>query len=180
MKLLPKILLVVCSVVAANSYAQQKIVAPSDDERPVEIPYVIIEEKPMFEACKEVPNDRQIQCFKEQLDKHVKIHFKYPPEALAEGIQGKVGIAFRINTDGTVSIIGKRGAHKILEEEAVFLIRSLPCFIPGKMRGVPTAVTYAYFINFKLPDGYYNQQIDKSTDLQIGKSTNRQIDKSAN
>ena len=156
MRLLPKILLVVCSVVAANGYAQKKIVAPSDDEGPVEIPYVIIEEKPMFEACKELPDDRQIQCFKEQLDKHVKIHFKYPPEALAEGIQGKVAIAFRINTDGTVSIIAKRAANKILEEEAVFLIRSLPCFIPGKIRGVPTAVTYAYFINFKLPDGYYD------------------------
>ena len=160
MKLLPKVLLVLCLAVVANSYAQEEIVAPSDDEGPVEIPYFIIEEKPMFEA--------------------VKIHFKYPPEALAQEIQGKVAIAFRINTDGTVSIIGKRSVHKTLEEEAVFLIRSLPCFIPGKMRGVPTAVTYAYFINFKLPDGYYNQQIDKSTDLQIGKSTNRQIDKSAN
>ena len=169
MKLLPKILLVLCLAVVANSYAQQKIVAPSDDERPVEIPYVIvdipyviIEEKPMFEACKELPNDRQFQCFKEQLDKHVKTHFRYPPEALAEGIQGKVVIAFRINTDGTVSIIGKRAANKILEEEAVFLIRSLPCFIPGKMRGVPTAVTYAYFFNFKLPDDYNNPQISKS------------------
>lgn len=163
MKLLPKILLVVCSVVAANGYAQEEIVAPSDKEAPVDISYFIIEEKPMFEACKEVPNDKQYQCFKEQLDKHVKIHFKYPPEALAEGIQGKVAIAFRINTDGTVSIIGKRAAHKILEEEAVFLIRSLPCFIPGKIRGVPTAVTYAYFINFKLPDDYNNPQISKST-----------------
>ena len=162
MRLLPKILLVVCSVVAANGYAQQEIVAPSDDEGPVEIPYVIIEEKPMFEACKELPTDRQIQCFKEQLDKHVNTHFRYPPQALAEGIQGKVTIAFRINTDGTVSIIGKRGAHKILEEEAAFLIRSLPCFIPGKIRGVPTAVTYAYFINFKLPDDYNNPQISKS------------------
>ena len=162
MRLLPKILLVVCSVVAANGYAQKKIVAPSDDEGPVEIPYVIIEEKPMFEACKEVPNDRQFQCFKEQLDKHVNTHFRYPPEALAEGIQGKVTIAFRINTDGTVSIIGKRGAHKILEEEAAFLIRSLPCFIPGKMRGVPTAVIFSYFFNFKLPDHYNNPQISKS------------------
>jgi tonB len=162
MKLLPKVLLVLCLAVVANSYAQQEIVAPSDKEAPVDISYFIIEEKPMFEACKEVPDDRQFQCFKEQLDKHVKIHFKYPPEALAEGIQGKVGVAFRINTDGTVSIIGKRGAHKILEEEAAFLIRSLPCFIPGKIRGVPTAVTYRYFVNFKLPDGYYNQQIDKS------------------
>ncbi len=163
MKLLPKVLLVLCLAVVANSYAQQEIVAPSDDERPVDIPYVIIEEKPMFEACKELPNDRQFECFKEQLDKHVNTHFRYPPEALAEGIQGKVTIAFRINTDGTVSIIGKRGAHKILEEEAAFLIRSLPCFIPGKMRGVPTAVTYAYFFNFKLPDDYNNPQIGKST-----------------
>ena len=163
MKLLPKILLVLCLAVVANSYAQEEIVAPSDDERPVDIPYVLIEEKPMFEACKELPNDRQIQCFKEQLDKHVNTHFRYPPEALAEGIQGKVTIAFRINTDGTVSIIGKRGDNKILEEEAVFLIRSLPCFIPGKMRGVPTAVTYAYFFNFKLPDDYNNPQIGKLT-----------------
>lgn len=162
MKLLPKVLLVVCSVVAANGYAQKKIVAPSDDEGPVEIPYVIIEEKPMFEACKELPDDRQIQCFKEQLDKHVNTHFRYPPQALAEGIQGKVTIAFRINTDGTVSIIGKRGAHKILEEEAAFLIRSLPCFIPGKMRGVPTAVTFSYPIIFKLRDHYNNSQISKS------------------
>ena len=158
MKLLPKVLLVLCLAVVANSYAQEEIVAPSDKEAPVDISYFIIEEKPMFEACKEVPNDKQYQCFKEQLDKHVKIHFKYPPEALAQEIQGKVAIAFRINTDGTVSIIGKRAANKILEEEAVFLINSLPCLIPGKMKGVPTAVTFAYPINFKLPDNSSNNK----------------------
>ena len=151
MKLLPKVLLVLCLAVVANSYAQQEIIAPSDEEVPIEIPYFIIEEKPMFEACKEVVKDKQPQCFKEQLDKHVKIHFKYPPEALAEGIQGKVTVNFRINTDGSVTIIGKRGTHKILEEEAAFLIRSLPCLIPGKIRGVPTAVTFSYPLIFKLP-----------------------------
>ena len=169
MKLLPKVLLVLCLAVVANSYAQQEIVAPSDEEEPIEIPYFIIEEKPMFEACKEVPNDKQYQCFKEQLDKYVNIHFKYPPEALAEGIQGKVSVAFRINTDGTVSIIGKRATHKILEEEAAFLIRSLPCIIPGKIRGVPTAVTYTYFINFKLPDDYNNPQIGKLTNHTLAR-----------
>ena len=151
MKLLPKVLLVLCLAVVANSYAQQEIIAPSDEDVPIEIPYFIIEEKPMFEACKEVVKDKQPQCFKEQLDKHVKIHFKYPPEALAEGIQGKVTVNFRINTDGSVTIIGKRGAHKILEEEAAFLIRSLPCLIPGKTRGIPTAVTFSYPLIFKLP-----------------------------
>ena len=156
MKLLPKVLLVLCLAVVANSYAQQEIVAPSDEEVPIEIPYFIIEEKPMFEACKEVVKDKQPQCFKEQLDKHVKIHFKYPPEALAEGIQGKVTVNFRINTDGSVTIIGKRGAHKILEEEAAFLIRSLPCLIPGKIRGVPTAVTFSYPLIFKLREDFFN------------------------
>jgi tonB family C-terminal domain len=156
MKLLPKVLLVLCLAVVANSYAQQEIIAPSDEEVPIEIPYFIIEEKPMFEACKEVVKDKQPQCFKEQLDKHVKIHFKYPPEALAEGIQGKVTVNFRINTDGSVTIIGKRGAHKILEEEAAFLIRSLPCLIPGKIRGVPTAVTFSYPLIFKLREDFFN------------------------
>ena len=156
MKLLPKVLLVLCLAVVANSYAQQEIIAPSDEEAPIEIPYFIIEEKPMFEACKEVVKDKQPQCFKEQLDKHVKIHFKYPPEALAEGIQGKVTVNFRINTDGSVTIIGKRGAHKILEEEAAFLIRSLPCLIPGKIRGVPTAVTFSYPLIFKLREDFFN------------------------
>ena len=164
MKTLSKIFLVVCLVVAANSYAQVEIVAPSDkedhieirtpseEEPPIDIPFAIAEEKPMFEACKEVPNDRQIECFKKQLDNYVKIHLKYPPKSLAAGIEGRVMIAFRINIDGTVTIIGKRSTDEILEEEAVFLINSLPCLIPGKMKGVPTAVTFAYPFNFKLPD----------------------------
>ena len=162
MKLLPKVLLVLCLAVVANSYAQQEIIAPSDEEVPIEIPYFIVDEKPMFEACKELPDDRQYQCFKEQLNKHVNIHCRYPPEALAEGIQGKVTVNFRINTDGSVTIIGKRGAHKILEEEAAFLIRSLPCLIPGKIRGVPTAVTFSYPIIFKLRDDFFDCVKDKN------------------
>jgi len=162
MKLLPKVLLVLCLAVVANSYAQEEIIAPSDEEVPIEIPYFIIEEKPMFEACKGVPKELQLKCFKEQLNKHVNIHCRYPPEALAEGIEGKVTVNFRINTDGTVNIIGKRGAHKILEEEAAFLIRSLPCLIPGKIRGVPTAVTFSYPIIFKLRDDFFNCVKDKN------------------
>ena len=162
MKSLKKIFFTLLLVGAANGYAQ--IVAPSEVEEgaPMDIPFNIIEEKPMFEACKEVVKDKQSQCFKEQLDKHVKIHFRYPPEALAEGIQGKVIVAFRINTDGTVSIIGKRGAHKILEEEAAFLIRSLPCLIPGKTRGVPTAVTFSYPLIFKLREDFFDCVKDKN------------------
>ena len=162
MKTLSKIFLAICLAVVANSYAQVKNVTPPDEdvnlgiplpseEPPIDIPFAVAEEKPMFEACKEVPNDRQTECFKKQLDNYVKIHLKYPPKSLAARIEGRAMIVFRINTDGTVTIIGKRSTDEILEEEAVFLINSLPCLIPGKMKGVPTAVTFAYRINFKLP-----------------------------
>ena len=169
MKTLSKIFLAICLAVVANSYAQVKNVTPPDEdvnlgiplpseEPPIDIPFAIAEEKPMFEACKEVPNDRQTECFKKQLDNYVKIHLKYPPKSLAARIEGRAVIVFRINTDGTVTIIGKRSTDEILEEEAVFLINSLPCLIPGKMKGVPTAVTFAYPINFKLLDNSSNNK----------------------
>ena len=104
----------------------------------------------MFEACKNEPKDKQFQCFKENLDKHVSKNFVYPPAALEMGIQGKVNVSFRINVDGTITVLGVRGTDKLLEAEAKRIIEKLPKLIPGKQRGKPTPVTFAYPINFKL------------------------------
>ena len=130
--------------------AVQKIETPQEEEVAIDVPFAVIEDKPMFEVCKNVPKDKQMQCFKENLDKHVKNTFKYPPAALDMGIQGRVNVSFRINTDGTVSILGVRGTDKLLEEEAKRIIKSIPKLIPGKQRGKPTPVTFAYPINFTL------------------------------
>ena len=130
--------------------AVQKIETPQEEEVAIDVPFAVIEDKPMFEVCKNVPKDKQMQCFKENLDKHVKNTFKYPPAALEMGIQGRVNVSFRINTDGTVSILGVRGTDKLLEEEAKRIIKSIPKLIPGKQRGKPTPVTFAYPINFTL------------------------------
>ena len=120
------------------------------EEAPIDVPFTIIEDKPMFEACKNVPKDQQFKCFKENLDKHVAKNFVYPPAALEMGIQGKVNVSFRINTDGSITILGVRGTDKLLEAEAERSIKKLPKLIPGKQRGKPTPVTFAYPINFKL------------------------------
>nr|WP_315126311.1 energy transducer TonB [uncultured Capnocytophaga sp.] len=119
-------------------------------EPEIDVPFTIIEDKPMFEACKNQPKDKQFQCFKENLDKHVSKNFVYPPAALEMGIQGKVNVSFRINTDGSITILGVRGTDKLLEAEARRIIEKLPKLIPGKQRGKPTPVTFAYPINFKL------------------------------
>ena len=119
-------------------------------EPEIEVPFTIIEDKPMFEACKNQPKDKQFQCFKENLDKHVSKNFVYPPAALEMGIRGKVNVSFRINTDGSITVLGVRGTDKLLEAEARRIIEKLPKLIPGRQRGKPTPVTFAYPINFKL------------------------------
>ncbi|MEN2753593.1 TonB family protein [Capnocytophaga sputigena] len=122
-----------------------------EDENPeIVVPFAVIEDKPLFQECKNVPRSEQMSCFKEHLDKHVKNNFRYPQAALDMGIEGRVNVSFRINTDGTITILGVRGTDRILEDEAKRIISSIPKLIPGKQRDKPTAVTFAYPINFKL------------------------------
>ena len=125
-------------------------VVPNVEEEKIELPFAVIEDKPLFQECKNVPRSEQMSCFKEHLDKHVKNNFRYPQAALDMGIEGRVNVSFRINTDGTISILGVRGTDRILEDEAKRIISSIPKLIPGKQRDKPTAVTFAYPINFKL------------------------------
>ncbi|WP_366378470.1 energy transducer TonB [Paraprevotella clara] len=49
-----------------------------------------------------------------------------------------------------MTVLGVRGTDKLLEAEAKRIIEKLPKLIPGKQRGKPTPVTFAYPINFKL------------------------------
>ncbi len=114
------------------------------------IPFQVVEEKPKFMACEDVSKEKEAECFKEQLNKHVIRYFYYPKEAIDKGIEGRVIVSFQINTNGTVTIRDVRGTDKLLETVAKEIIEKLPTFIPGKQDGKPVPVTFSYPINFKL------------------------------
>ena len=114
------------------------------------IPFQVVEEKPKFMACEDVSKEKEPECFKEQLNKHVIRYFYYPKEAIDKGIEGRININFQINTNGSVTVIGVRGTDKLLETVAKEIIEKLPTFIPGKQGGKPVPVTFSYPINFKL------------------------------
>lgn len=122
----------------------------ADDPIDVDVPFAVIEDKPMFEECKNEPKAKQFDCFKERLDQHVRRTFRYPEIAQEMNIQGRVYVNFRINKDGTITIINTRAPDKSLDAEARRIIEKLPKLIPGKQRGKPTSVTFAYPIVFKL------------------------------
>ena len=114
------------------------------------IPFLLVEEKPKFMACEDVPKEKEAECFKEQLDKHVIRYFYYPKEAIDKGIEGRVIVSFQINPNGSVTIRDVRGTNKLLKVAAKEIFEKLPTFIPGKQGGKPVPVTFNYPINFKL------------------------------
>jgi len=60
------------------------------------------------------------------------------------GIQGKVYINFVIEKNGKVSNVTiARGVDKLIDDEAIRVIKLLPKFIPAKQRGKPVRMQYA-------------------------------------
>ena len=121
-----------------------------DEDIPDDVQFFAIEQKPMFEQCKNVPKEEQEKCFKKALDAFVSKTLVYPDAAMQMGSQGRVVVQFRIKKDGNVEVINTQGKDKILEKEARRVIEKLPKLIPGKQRDRPVAVIFSYPIVFKL------------------------------
>lgn len=71
---------------------------------------------------------------------------RYPAEAYARGIEGRVTCAFVINADGKVSDVSVlRGVEQALNKEAIRILSKMPVWTPGKIdgRAVPVRVICA-------------------------------------
>ena len=88
------------------------------------------------------------------LMKFINNNMKYPPEALKNGIEGKVIIQFVVTNSGKVGKVKvARAVNKELDQEAVRLIKTLPDFSPGRnAMGEPVNVWYILPVIFKLLD----------------------------
>lgn len=129
----------------------ENVEAIEEDEEEKAVIFRFVEQKPMFEACKELPSEAErISCFKSHLDKHVMENLIYPEKAYKEGIQERVSVIFTIDKSGIVSEIQTIGKDPLLKAEAKRIFEALPKLIPGKQRGKPVPVTYFYPVIFKI------------------------------
>lgn len=72
---------------------------------------------------------------------------KYPDEA----VEGKVYVEFVVRKDGLVDlVVVRRGVSRLLDAEAVRVVRSMPRWEPGRMKGQPVAVRFTLPIVFVL------------------------------
>ena len=133
----------------ASSYGEEGGTAEEIDE---EVPFAVIEDVPVFPGCEGVAKNKRLECFMEQMAKHIKKNQQYPERAMEDGIQGRVSVLFVIDKDGGISNVQVRGPKggELLEKEAKRVIEKLPKFKPGMQRGKPVKVKYSQPITFKL------------------------------
>ncbi len=83
--------------------------------------------------------------------KFISDNTKYPPDAKAKGIQGRVIVRLCIGVDGSLSnLTVLKSVDPELDKEALRVVSSLPAFQPGKQGGKPVPVWYMIPITFTL------------------------------
>lgn len=83
--------------------------------------------------------------------KFLNSELSYPDTALARGIGGPVYVSFIVESDGSLSGISiYRGAHALLNEEAIRVVKKMPKWIPGEQRGKKVRVRMTLPIKFQL------------------------------
>lgn len=125
-----------------------------DDEEIRDYDILSVEEAPVFPGCeKEVTNKERRECMSEKVNSLVGRTFN---SSLGSdlGLNGihRIYVSFKIDENGKVNIIGARGPHPKLEEEAIRVVKNFPDMIPGKMGGKPVGVIYSLPIILKVQD----------------------------
>lgn len=117
--------------------------------------FKVVEEMPRFPGCEEISDERARQkCAQKKLLEYIFQHLKYPADARANNIEGRVIVAFIVDENGKVN------EAKILEglghgcDEAVLAVFDKMqsddiTWIPGKQRGRAVSVQMTLPVKFK-------------------------------
>lgn len=121
------------------------------NEEGVEVESTIDEEEP---GEKEDFVPEQMPCYpggSSGLFQYLSENVRYPVRAQEMGLSGRVEVSFVVDKDGTVvDAIVVRPVHKLLNDEALRVIRKMRKWQPGTMNGKPVRVRYTVPVAFRL------------------------------
>lgn len=94
----------------------------------------------------------QLPEFDGDLSRWVGKYMLYPVEARENNQQGKVVMGFVVTKTGTLIDIkvDTTSGYKLLDNEAIRVIKLMPAWKPGKKNGLPVDMKYTLPLIFKL------------------------------
>ena len=133
-------------------FACTAIYAQKDEQKAPVFNWAVVESLPLYTGCPTgMSNDAKRTCMSNGINKHIAENFEIPKKARKKKIEGKVYVSFVIEKDGTISnVLVVRGVHKLLDEEAVRVVKSIPRFDqPATQDGEAVRMQYTIPINVK-------------------------------
>jgi periplasmic protein TonB len=114
--------------------------------------FVNVENKPIFPGCENMATEEErFNCFNIKTRQLIGKNFEFPEMARQMGIQGKVWVSFIIEKDGRITDVAvDRGVDKLLDEEAIRVVRMFPKMTPAKVGGRSVRMRYSLPINARL------------------------------
>lgn len=110
------------------------------------VPDTIAQSDTLLNRAPQFPGGR------EALEAYLKSNLKYPKRAIQMGIEGRVIYNILISEQGEISRIALfKGIFRDCNEEAFYLIKKMPKWIPGLKEGKPTPMEVMLPIPFVLP-----------------------------
>jgi TonB family protein len=127
--------------------ANQKI--STIEKKPKTTKEVTQAEDQVFVVCEVLPEF--IHPDYEDARDFIAKNLKYPAEAVANKIEGRVFVQFIVNKDGSVNEAKVvRGVNPILDNEALRVVNIMPNWVPGTQSDEPVRVALTFPITFKL------------------------------
>ena len=78
-------------------------------------------------------------------------NIKYPEQAEKDGLEGRVVVKFKVETDGSIGdVTVAKSLGPVLDAEAVRVVKNMPRWTPGRENGKTVAVSMLIPIEFKL------------------------------
>lgn len=78
-------------------------------------------------------------------------NIKYPEQAEKDGLEGRVVVKFKVETDGSIGDVSVlKSLNPVLDSEAIRVVKAMPRWTPGRENGKTVAVSMSIPIEFKL------------------------------
>jgi TonB family protein len=88
---------------------------------------------------------------KSALSKYIQDNIEYPQQAFELGISGKVFVQFVISATGSVyNVKVIKGVNLPMDSEAYRVVKAMPNWIPGRLKGKPVNSIFNLPISFKM------------------------------